>query len=79
MRVLLTEDDRAISSAVKKRLMVENCIVDVCENGPDAYDYIVMTDYDVILMDIMLPGEDGLSVVRRARAGCPQGNRRGGG
>lgn len=67
MRILLAEDDRGISSAVKKRLVSENNIVDVCENGSEAYDYIRMTDYDVILMDIMLPGEDGLSVVRRAR------------
>ncbi len=67
MRILVAEDDRAISTAVKKRLMAENNIVDVCENGRDAYDYITMTDYDVVLMDIMMPGEDGLSVVRRAR------------
>lgn len=67
MRILLAEDDRGISSAVKKRLVSENNIVDVCENGAEAYDFIRMTDYDVILMDIMLPGEDGLSVVRRAR------------
>jgi len=67
VRILLAEDDRGIASAVKKRLVSENNIVDVCENGSEAYDYITMTDYDVILMDIMLPGEDGLSVVRRAR------------
>jgi len=67
VRILLAEDDRGISTAVKKRLIAENNIVDVCENGRDAYDYITMTDYDVILMDIMMPGEDGLSVVRRAR------------
>lgn len=68
MRILVAEDDRAISSAVKKRLQMENCIVDVCDNGHDAYDYLCMTDYDVALMDIMMPREDGLSVVRRARA-----------
>ena len=68
MRILVAEDERAISSAVKKRLLAENNIVDVCENGPDAYDFITMTDYDVVLMDIMMPGVDGLSVVRRARA-----------
>lgn len=68
MRILLAEDDRTISSAVRKRLQAENNIVDLCENGNDAYDYIVMTDYDVILMDIMMPGMDGLSVVRRVRA-----------
>lgn len=67
MRIMLAEDDRGISTAVKKRLLAENNIVDVCENGRDAYDFIITTDYDVILMDIMMPGEDGLSVVRRAR------------
>lgn len=68
MRILLSEDDRSISSAVKKRLMAEGHAVDVCESGPEAYEYMGMTDYDIILMDIMLPGEDGLSVVRKARA-----------
>lgn len=68
MRILVAEDDRAISGAIKKCLQAENCIVDVCENGQDAYDYISMSDYDVILMDIMMPGRDGLSVVRRVRA-----------
>lgn len=68
MRILFAEDDRAISSAVKKRLQAEGHAVDVCETGPEAYDYIRMTEYDVILMDIMLPGEDGLSVVKRVRA-----------
>lgn len=69
LRILLAEDDLTISSAVKKRLTAENHAVDVCETGPEAYDFIMLTDYDVILMDIMLPGEDGLSVVRRVRAG----------
>lgn len=68
MRILLVEDDRSISGAVKKRLQSECHAVDLCENGPDAYDYMRVTDYDVVLMDVMLPGEDGLSVVRRARA-----------
>ena len=68
MRILVAEDDRAIAAAVKKRLQAENHIVDVCANGADAYDYMVMTEYDVVLMDIMMPGEDGLSVVRRARS-----------
>lgn len=68
MRILLAEDDREISGAVKKRLTAEGYAVDVCENGRDAYDYMQATAYDVVLMDIMMPGEDGLSVVRRARA-----------
>ena len=68
MRILLAEDDRGISRAVMRRLEMEGHAVDLCETGPDAYDYIKLTEYDMILMDIMLPGEDGLSVVRRCRA-----------
>lgn len=68
MRVLFAEDDRAISSAVKKRLQREGYITDICDNGRDAYDFMLAADYDVILMDIMMPGEDGVSVVRKARA-----------
>ena len=72
MRVLLCEDDRDIAAAVKKRLEAAHCAVDVCEDGPSGYDYLRSADYDVALIDIMLPGEDGLSVVRRARtAGVP--------
>ena len=67
MRVLLCEDDRDIASAVKKRLEAAHCTVDVCADGPSGYDYLRSADYDVALMDIMLPGEDGLSVVHRAR------------
>jgi len=68
MRILLAEDDRGISRAVMRRLEMEGHAADLCETGPDAYDYIKLTEYDMILMDIMLPGEDGLSVVRRCRA-----------
>lgn len=68
MRILVTEDDRAIAGAVRKRLEAENHAVDVCGTGTEAYDYIHLTDYDVIVMDIMLPEEDGLSVVRRVRS-----------
>ena len=68
MRLLLCEDDRDITSAVKKRLEAAHCAVDVCTDGPSGYDYLRSADYDVALMDIMLPGEDGLSVVRRARS-----------
>lgn len=67
MRILLAEDDRSIAAAVKKRLIAEGHAVDVCYNGMDAGDFLQMTQYDIALMDIMMPGEDGLSIVQRMR------------
>lgn len=68
MRILIAEDDKSIAMAVKKSLAAANYAVDHCENGLDAYDYITSADYDVVIMDIMMPGESGLSVVQRARS-----------
>jgi len=68
MRILIVEDDRAIADAIQKRLKAEHYAVDVCHNSPDAYAYLCSVDYDIALMDIMLPGGDGLSIVRRIRS-----------
>lgn len=68
MRILIAEDDRSIADALKKSLSAASCSVDLCDNGLDALDYMTMTDYDVIIMDIMMPGLDGLTAVKRARA-----------
>ena len=68
MRILVAEDDRSIARAVEKGLRAANCFVDVCDNGLDALDFLRVTEYDVAILDIMMPGLDGLEVVRRARA-----------
>lgn len=52
---------------LKRRLEAAHYSVDVCYDGGAAYDYLRLTDYDVAIMDIMMPVEDGLSAVRRAR------------
>jgi two-component system, OmpR family, response regulator len=67
MKVLLVEDDRKISSFVKKALKEQGFVVDARENGNDGYDLASEQAYDVILLDIMLPGCDGLSILRRLR------------
>ncbi len=67
MKVLLVEDDRKIASLVKKGLKEQGFVVDACENGDDGYDLAASQAYDVILLDIMLPGRDGLSILRGLR------------
>lgn len=67
MKVLLVEDDRKISSLVKKGLKEQGFIVDTCENGDDGYALALEQAYDVLVLDIMLPGRDGLSILRGLR------------
>ena len=67
MKVLLIEDDRKILSFVKRGLKEQGFVVDVCENGDDGYDLASGQSYDVIVLDIMLPGRDGLSILRGLR------------
>ena len=67
MRVLVVEDERKTASFIRKALQAEGFAVDVCDNGADALAAPSATPYDVIVLDIMLPGRDGLSVVRQWR------------
>jgi len=67
MRVLVVEDERKTASFVRKALQSEGFAVDVCPNGNDALAAAKSTPFDVIVLDIMLPGRDGLSVLRQLR------------
>lgn len=67
MKVLLVEDDRKILSFIKKALKEQGFVVDTCENGDDGYDMAIEQAYDVLILDIMLPGRDGLSILRGLR------------
>lgn len=67
MRVLIAEDDRSIAEAIARKLKSQNYSVDICSDGDSAYDFFTATDYDAAIFDIMMPGRDGLSVVREAR------------
>ena len=67
MRVLVVEDEKKTASFIRKALQSENFAVDVTHNGNDALAAASTTPFDVILLDIMLPGRDGLSVLRLLR------------
>ena len=67
MRLLIVEDENDLRNIVKKRLVKEHYSVDACGDGLEAMDYIDMTSYDGIILDIMLPGKDGYEILRELR------------
>ena len=69
MGILVVEDEKRLNRIISEALEDEGYSVDSCFNGLDALDYAAGADYDVIILDIMMPKMDGLEVVRRLRAG----------
>jgi two-component system OmpR family response regulator len=67
MRLLLVEDDEKIASFVEKGLKAEGFAVDHASNGLTGLDLALSEPYDVAVVDIMLPGLDGLSLIGRMR------------
>lgn len=72
MRILVVEDDRKTASFIVKALKSEGFAVDCIREGDEALAAIEATPFDAVVLDIMLIGRDGLSVLRQMRA---QGNR----
>ena len=68
MRVLVVEDEPKIAGLVKRGLEEEGMAVDVTPRGEDAVWMAGSTEYDVVVLDVMLPGLDGFEVCRRLRA-----------
>lgn len=67
MRVLVVEDEKKTAAFIRKALQAEGFAADVCGNGDDALAAASATPFDGIVLDIMLPGRDGLSVLRQLR------------
>ena len=69
MRFLIVEDEVKMASLIRRGMRAEGLAADVAIKGEDALWMAEATDYDAIVLDVMLPGIDGLEVCRRLRAG----------
>ena len=68
MRILIVEDEEKVASFIRKGLEQMAYSVDTAGTGEEALGLALVTRYDAIVLDVMLPGRDGLSVVRELRA-----------
>ncbi len=68
MRLLLIEDERKLAEYLKKGLTEEGYVVDLVHNGVDGLHHALEQDYDLLLLDQMLPGIDGLSLLTALRS-----------
>lgn len=68
MRILIVEDEHKIANSIKKGLEQESFAVDVAYDGTDGFDLASSEPYDVIVLDLMLPGLPGLDITKKLRA-----------
>ena len=68
MRILVVEDEVNLNDIIVKKLKLEHYGVDSCFDGEEALDYIFSVEYDVILLDIMLPKLNGFEVLKKIRS-----------
>lgn len=67
MRLLIVEDEKELCDTVAKSLYGAGYEVDTCYDGDEALDYILSDDYDLIVLDLNLPGMDGMDILRELR------------
>lgn len=68
MHALIVEDERDLNNLIARKFQAEEYTVDVCYEGKQAYEYLKLRKYDVIIMDLMLPGMSGLDIIKKIRA-----------
>jgi len=67
MRILVVEDEHRIANSIKKGLEIEQYAVDVTYTGDTGFDLASTEDYDLIILDLMLPGMDGITICKELR------------
>lgn len=68
MRLLVVEDEKDLNRILVKKLTSAGYSVDSCLDGSEAWDLLKYTSYDGVILDIMLPGLDGLTILRKMRS-----------
>ncbi len=64
MRILIAEDERDLNQLIKKRLKDAGYSVDACFDGEEVFDYLLCAEYDALVLDIMMPKMDGITVLK---------------
>lgn len=67
MRILVVEDEHKIANSIKKGLEQENYAVDVVFDGTEGLDFAISEEYDLIILDRLLPGMDGITITAKLR------------
>lgn len=74
MHILFVEDEAKIANFVNAGLREHGFVVDYCDNGNEGYSRAIDNEYDALVLDIMVPGKDGLAILkslRRAKRNVP--------
>jgi len=67
MRILVVEDERKIAEALKKGLEAEGYQVTIASSGEDGFFCLTTEEYELMLLDLMLPGRDGIEILQSIR------------
>lgn len=67
MRVLVVEDEHKIANSIKRGLELEKWAVDVCYDGDSGYDLASSEEYDILILDVALPGLSGIEICKKLR------------
>lgn len=72
MRILIVEDEPDLQEAIADGLKIDGYAVDTCGDGNTAYDLLYVESYDLVVLDLNLPGMDGLEVLKKIRKEKPE-------